>query len=536
MFGDEQTGTRQGLHLNFVDGYIHQGHYSSDADIGSVSINSWYQIVFTFDKSTGATRMYKNGVDQGNSVAILSYIGNSSIHLGQSYGNTGFFKGKGAVYKMYNRVLSSAELTTNYNALRSRFSLTGIVSVVNSASITTIVNAGPTTPVITITGDACVNKTSLTTPNGLISYAWYKDNVLISGATSNSFSPIAAGEYKVEVSNGTCSTNSAATTINTCGVSASGKMISTAIPATLVSSAGGANYGTTMDYNGKIQNTTVVTTTTGTIGITTASISAAITAKNATSIGVVYSTDANFGTSTTNTIQSNVVAGTYTANLTGLAASTTYYAKSFIVNKAGTFYGSVVNFTTSTPPKAVGDYYGDGIIFYILKSTDPGYDANVQHGLIGKIASSTSGSTAPGGTNGELIAMDPGSGWTSNGLTTFTGATGDALFAGKSNTTTIISVLGTTSAAYSCYNYRSKNYNDWYMPSSWELDILLYYHMTRMSAGGSRLYTAGDYISSTDKNQASFKTYYSESRGSWDGPQNDKATQRSRGLIPIRSF
>ena len=118
MFGDEVSANRQGLHLIFRGGTIHHGHYGSDANIGSVTTNSWWHIVFTFDKATGATKIYKNGVDQGNSGTIGSYIGTSNIHLGQAYGNSGYFQGKGAVYKMYDRVLSSAEVTTNYNALK----------------------------------------------------------------------------------------------------------------------------------------------------------------------------------------------------------------------------------------------------------------------------------------------------------------------------------------------------------------------------------------------------------------------------------
>jgi len=239
MFGDEVAANRQGLHLIFRGGTIHQGHYGSDASIGSVSTNNWYHIVFTFDKASGTTRMYKNGVDQGNSGTIGSYIGTSNIHLGQAYGNTGFFHGKGAVYKMYNRVLSSAEVTTNYNALRNRFSST----VVNSTSIITTVNAGPAIPVITVSGDACVNKTTLSTPTGF-TYAWYKDNVLISSSNVRTYSPTIAGDYKVQVTSGSCSTQSTATTISTCGVTADGRMRAITSPTTLVSQEGGVNFGT----------------------------------------------------------------------------------------------------------------------------------------------------------------------------------------------------------------------------------------------------------------------------------------------------
>ena len=259
MFGDEVSANRQGLHLIFRNGSIHQGHYGSDANAGSVTTNSWWHIVFTFDKATGATKMYKNGVYQGNSGTIQSYIGTSNIHLGQAYGNSGFFQGKGAVYKMYDRVLSSAEVTTNYNALKNRFSSTGV----NSTSITTTVNAGPTIPVITITGDACVNKTTLSTPAGLTSYAWYKDNAPISGAISNTYSPTTAGDYKVQVTSGTCSTMSAATTIAVCGVTADGRMSVLGSSTTLVSREGAINNRNGVDERGLILTNSVTPVTTG---------------------------------------------------------------------------------------------------------------------------------------------------------------------------------------------------------------------------------------------------------------------------------
>lgn len=255
----------------------------------------------------------------------------------------------------------------------------GTVTATGSISVT----ASPTIQ-ISSEGDFCVNKTVLNATTGYNTYVWYKDNASISGVSGSTYTPTAAGDYKVSVNNGSCSNTSSVTTIYICGLTPEGKMLSTANAASLVSNEGGVSFGTSVDDLGKNVNTTGLTTTTGTIGATTAVINGIISTTNAItpSIGVVYSTDANFGTSSSSTIQSNVTAGTYTANITGLTSETTYYAKSFITNKAGTSYGPLVNFTTSTPPVAVGDVYGGGIVFYVLQPSDAGYDANVQHGLI----------------------------------------------------------------------------------------------------------------------------------------------------------
>jgi hypothetical protein len=278
--------------------------------------------------------------------------------------------------------LTSTQVVNNFNAICARYGLTPVGNMSNT--ITSTITSGPATPSVTTLGDACINKTTLSTPSGLSSYTWTKDNVTISGATSNTYSPTEAGVYKVAVSNGTCSTTSAATTISNCGVTADGRMRAISTPLTLVSHEGGLNFGTATNETGSIFNTTGLTTTTGTVGASTAILGGVISATNAvtSSIGVIYSTDSNFGTYSTSTIQSNVAAGSYTSTITGLTSLTTYFAKSFIVNSAGTSYGPTVSFTTTSPPVVLGANYGGGIVVYLYTSGDAGYIAGETHGLI----------------------------------------------------------------------------------------------------------------------------------------------------------
>jgi hypothetical protein len=324
MFGDEVSANRQGLHLIFRGGTIHQGHYGSDANIGSVTANNWWHIVFTFDKATGATKMYKNGVDQGSSGTIGTYIGTSNIHLGQAYGNTGFFQGKGAVYKMYNRVLSSTEVTTNYNALKNRFGATAV----SSTPITITVNAGPAIPVITITGDACVNKTTLSTPAGLTAYAWQKDNVAIPGANARTYTPTTAGDYKVQVTSGSCTNTSTVTTIYSCAKTPEGKMLPITSSTTMVATSGEISSKNGVDERGLILTNSVTPVTTGLmlyldatksasyggIGTTWNDISGQLPAGSATLVGsppfssgsFTFGDNMNASTSKTYTIDSEI--------------------------------------------------------------------------------------------------------------------------------------------------------------------------------------------------------------------------------------
>jgi hypothetical protein len=160
---------------------------------------------------------------------------------------------------------------------------------------------------------------------------------------------------------------------------------------TLLSNEGGINFGTGTNETGSIFNTTGLTTFTGTISTTTAIIGGVISTTNAvtSSIGVIYSADINFGTYSSTTIQSNVIAGTYTATISGLSSSTLYFVKSFIVNKSGTIYGEAVSFTTTTPPVTVGSLYRGGFVFYIFQSTDAGYVSGETHGLIAETQDQT---------------------------------------------------------------------------------------------------------------------------------------------------
>jgi hypothetical protein len=134
-------------------------------------------------------------------------------------------------------------------------------------------------------------------------------------------------------------------------VTSSGQLVPVTNTSAIISPEGGANFGKGRDIYGKLYNTTALSTTSGTIGSTSAVLGGVISPTNAISynVGMVYSTDISFGTATSVTIQSNVAAGTYTSSISGLAPSTLYYAKAFVSNSAGTNYGNVVNFTTSTP-------------------------------------------------------------------------------------------------------------------------------------------------------------------------------------------
>ena len=322
----------------------------------SINDNNWHNFTVVDNSVDNTASLYIDGVLKGVAAyKAPSAYSPTALFIGGEGNNANItnynlaWEGNISIFNTYNRVLTTPEVEQNFNSKAAFYGVSSS-ALTTSNSITVSVNS-IATPSITIIGDGCINKTTLTTATGISAYQWYKDNLSITGATSNTYTPSASGVYQVQVSNGTCSTTSTATAIFSCGNDAFGKMVALTNASSIISLEGGANFGTGKDFSGKLYNTTGFTTTSGTIGSTSAILGGVISSTNAitSSIGIVYSTDASFGTYSTTTIQSNVTVGTYTSTISGLSSGTNYFTKSFIVNKAGTSYGPVINFTTSVP-------------------------------------------------------------------------------------------------------------------------------------------------------------------------------------------
>ncbi len=102
-------------------------------------------------------------------------------------------------------------------------------------------------------------------------------------------------------------------------------------------------------------NTTATVTTGAASAITqtTATTAGSITATGCSSVtayGIEYSTTNNFPLgSGTQVASSNLSGGNFSAGLTGLTASTTYYYRAYATNAGGTAYGNQQSFTTAAP-------------------------------------------------------------------------------------------------------------------------------------------------------------------------------------------
>ena len=125
--------------------------------------------------------------------------------------------------------------------------------------------------------------------------------------------------------------------------------------------------------------------------------------------------------------------------------------------------------TGATPTYTVGQSALGGIIGYLLQPGDPGYNANIQHGLVA--------STYDYPQSGQYADKVE---WGCFGTTI--GNTDTVIGSGYQNTVNIIAGCGTPgTAAVLAKATTDGGYNDWYLPSKDELNVLI---INRNTIGG----------------------------------------------------
>lgn len=98
---------------------IYGGQFVSAIDTGTTSATLvsgvWTQLVIT--KTTSTCKFYRNGVFLGSTTRAQSNYTTTSAYSSSTFG------GNLAIAKLYNRVLTDAEILQNYNTLKTRFGL-----------------------------------------------------------------------------------------------------------------------------------------------------------------------------------------------------------------------------------------------------------------------------------------------------------------------------------------------------------------------------------------------------------------------------
>lgn len=212
-----------------------------------------------------------------------------------------------------------------------------------------------------------------------------------------------------------------------------------------------------------------------------------------------YGTDLNYGM-TAAAMQDRINGGTpvsVSAILTGLNAGTLYHFRLIAENEKGTVRSEDAVFRAQYEP---GEFINGGYVFFI--------DETGEHGLVCAPSdlqlASVWGNCSPGG------------------------AAGKATGTGKANTEDIISGCPETSTAASlCHDLELDGYNDWFLPSVNELQ-LMYRNLHEKGLGG---FKETYYWSSTqDKFGAWVVSFYY-------GNKSNQARDRQGVLIrPVRAF
>ena len=190
-------------------------------------------------------------VCQGTNSTLLTlnnYVGAMRWQSSTTSESTGFANIDNAITNTFTS--SNIAVTTYYRAVLS----SGTCDPVNSTVFTLTTNAPLSVP-FTLTGDGCANnRTTLSSNNTFTSYAWFLNGSEISNTNSQTYTPVAAGNYYVRVFNGTCYGTSSDITINTCGITQTGQMSATT--SSLINTLGGAANTTNkaVDERGLILN------------------------------------------------------------------------------------------------------------------------------------------------------------------------------------------------------------------------------------------------------------------------------------------
>ena len=97
------------------------GNFTQSSTV--LATNTWYHIVIVYDGTTNHY-VYVNGVQVGFASTPILNTSNTPIYIGPAVTTTwGAFDGKIAALRIYNRALSSTDITNNFNVLKSRFGL-----------------------------------------------------------------------------------------------------------------------------------------------------------------------------------------------------------------------------------------------------------------------------------------------------------------------------------------------------------------------------------------------------------------------------
>ena len=122
-------GIATGVNQLALYGYYQTGGWSQAVESDALSLDTWYNICFTYNTTDGFV-CYQNGssVDTNSSPNTALTSVNSNTFIGRlsdsdAYTSQRYWEGKMAIFSIYEKTRSSSEVTQNYNAFKSRYGL-----------------------------------------------------------------------------------------------------------------------------------------------------------------------------------------------------------------------------------------------------------------------------------------------------------------------------------------------------------------------------------------------------------------------------
>jgi phosphodiesterase/alkaline phosphatase D-like protein len=307
------------------------GSFTTPAQPPTVSTGSASAV--TYSTATLGGSVNPNGADTH---VWFQYSTSSSMSGSQSTPQQDMRSGTSTVSFTANLSGLTASTTYYFQAVASNSGGT------NYASVASLTTSAPVPPTVT-TGSASAPTYSTATlggsanPNGADTHVWfqYSTSSSMSGSQSTPQQDIGLG--------------AASFSANLSGLSGSTTYYFQAV----ASNSGGTNYGSVGSFTTPAQPPTVSTGSASAVTYSTATLGGSVNPNGAdTHVWFQYSTSSSMSGSQS-TPQQDMRSGTstvsFSANLSGLSASTTYYFQAVASNSGGTNYASVASLTTSAP-------------------------------------------------------------------------------------------------------------------------------------------------------------------------------------------